>query len=94
VFNVVRHASAEHAWLTLRWHPSSVRLAVADDGSGDWRALERRLLAPDPSGQHLGLAGIKERVRGLSGSASFQRRRGIGVKLIVEVPLGGTAGFA
>ncbi|MBV8954088.1 MAG: GAF domain-containing sensor histidine kinase [Solirubrobacterales bacterium] len=94
LFNVVRHADADHAWLTLRWRSSSVSLAVADDGIGDAAALHRRLLSSRPSRDHLGLAGIAERVRRLGGTASFTRRRGGGVKLNVEVPLGGTVGLA
>ena len=94
LFNVVRHADAAHAWLTLRWRPSSVSLAVADDGCGRPDELQRQLLSPQPSGDHLGLAGIAHRIRSLGGTASFQRRRGGGVKLNVEVPLGGTVGVA
>ena len=55
--NVVRHADAGHAWVTLRWQPDVVSLAVADDGCGEPRKLQRRLLSPHPSGDHLGLDG-------------------------------------
>jgi signal transduction histidine kinase len=92
LFNVVRHAGAAHAWVTLRWRPFSVSLAIADDGGGDPEELQRHLLSPHPTGEHLGLAGIAERVRGLSGTASFERRPGGGPRLKVEVPLGGTVG--
>jgi signal transduction histidine kinase len=94
LFNVVRHADAAHAWLTLRWSPCSVTLAVADDGRGHPEELQRHLLSPHPSGDHFGLAGIADRVRSLGGTASFERRRGGGVRLRVEVPLGGTVGVA
>jgi signal transduction histidine kinase len=94
LFNVVRHADAAHAWLTLRWRPSSVSLDVADDGCGRPDELQRHLVAPRPSGDHFGLAGIADRIRSLGGTASFERRRGGGVKLRVEVPLGGTVGVA
>jgi signal transduction histidine kinase len=90
LFNVVRHANAERTWLTLRWQAGGVRLTVADDGCGDPGELQRRLLRARPSGHHLGLANIGQRVRALHGSASFGRRRGGGVRLRVEVPLGGT----
>ena len=88
LFNVVRHAQARHAWVTLRWRPEVVSLAVADDGSGNHRKLQHQLFIPRPDGEHLGLTGIAERVRGLDGAAWFERRRGGGVKLRVEVPLG------
>jgi signal transduction histidine kinase len=92
VFNVVRHAEAQHAWVTLRWRPQVVSLSVADDGSGDHRKLQHRLFISQSNGDHLGLTGIAERVRELGGAAWFERRRGGGVKLRIEVPFGGTAG--
>jgi signal transduction histidine kinase len=94
LFNVVRHARARHAWVTLRWRREVVSLAVADDGSGNHRKLQHQLFIPRPDGDHLGLTGIAERVRGLDGAAWFERRRGGGVKLRVEVPLGGAVGPA
>jgi signal transduction histidine kinase len=87
LFNVVRHANAGHAWLTLRWKSGGVRLVVADDGGGDVHVLQRRLDGSRPAGEHFGLAGIGGRVRELGGTASVQRRRGGGVSLQVEVPL-------
>jgi signal transduction histidine kinase len=87
LFNVVRHANAHHAWVTLRWQPQMVSLAVADDGTGNHRKLQHRLFMSRPGGDHLGLRGIAERVRGLDGDAWFERRRGGGVKLRVEVPV-------
>jgi signal transduction histidine kinase len=90
LFNVVRHADAGAAWVTLRWLPASVSLSIADDGGGDVAVLRRRLLAPMAGDQHLGLAGIAERTRRLGGSATFRPRRGGGVRLLVEIPVGGT----
>src|ERR1700729_636949 len=88
LFNVVRHGEAQHAWVTLRWRPQVVSLAVADDGSGDHRKLQHQFFTSVPNGDHLGLSGIAERVRGLGGAAWFERRRGGGVKLRVEAPAG------
>jgi signal transduction histidine kinase/DNA-binding CsgD family transcriptional regulator len=87
LFNVVRHAGAAHAWVTLRWQPQVVSLAVADDGSGNHRTLQHRLFVSQPNRDHLGLTGIAARVRGLGGAAWFERRRGGGVRLRVEVPV-------
>jgi signal transduction histidine kinase len=94
LFNVVRHAGAHHAWVTLRWRPQVVSLAVADDGSGNHRRLQHQLFMSRPDGDHLGLAGIAERVRSVGGASWFEGRRGGGVKLRVEVPLGGAVGVA
>ena len=87
LFNVVRHAEAQHVWVTLRWRPQVMALAVADDGSGNHRKLQHQLFSSTPDGNHLGLTGIAERVRGLGGAAWFEHRRGGGVKLRVEAPL-------
>jgi signal transduction histidine kinase len=94
LFNVVRHAEAQHAWVTLRWRPQVVSLAVADDGSGKHGKLQHQLFISRPDGAHLGLAGIAERVRSLGGASWFEGRRGGGVKLRIEVPVGGAVGVA
>ena len=94
LFNVVRHAEAHHAWVTLRWRPQVVSLAIADDGSGNHRKLQHQLFISRPDGGHLGLTGIAERVRSVGGATWFERRRGGGVRLRVEVPLGGAVGVA
>ncbi len=94
LFNVARHARARHAWVTLRWRPQVVSLAVADDGSGNHRKLQHQLFISRPDGDHLGLAGIAERVRSVGGATWFEGRRGGGVKLRVEVPLGGAVDVA
>jgi signal transduction histidine kinase len=87
LFNVVRHANAGQACLTLRWAPDRVGLVVTDDGGGDAAALRRRLQARGAEGEHFGLVGIGGRVRELGGHATVTSRRGGGVSLRVEVPL-------
>jgi signal transduction histidine kinase len=86
LFNVVRHAAAGRAWVTLRWLPDQVRLVVADDGAGDVRVVRRGLEATSSAGAHFGLAGIGGRVRELGGSVSVARSRRGGVSLKVELP--------
>jgi signal transduction histidine kinase len=92
LFNVVRHAHASRAQVSLRWRRDSLTIIIGDDGCGDPERLQHLLLAPRPSGQHLGLTGIGERVRGFGGTAGFRHRRGGGVNLRVEIPVGGPAG--
>ena len=88
LFNVAHHADAHHAWMTVRWQPQVVSLAVADDGSGDHHELQHQLCISEPHGNHVGLSGIAERVHRLGGAGWFERRRGGGVRLRVEVPSG------
>ena len=78
IFNVVRHANAGRAWLTLRWRPGEVRLVIGDDGTGDPRGLQDELHASGPADRHFGLSSIAGRVNELAGSVSFRRRRGLG----------------
>ena len=89
LFNVVRHANADRAWLTLRWQAGEVRLVIADDGSGDPYGLQGQLTASSTADRHFGLSSIAGRVSELAGSVSFRRRRGGGVRLTVQVPFGG-----
>jgi signal transduction histidine kinase len=89
LFNVVRHADADRAWLMLRWQAGEVRLVIADDGGGDPLGLQGQLHPSRPADRHFGLSSIAGRVRDLGGSVSFARRRGGGVSLIVDMPLGG-----
>ena len=89
LFNVARHADASRAWVLVRYGDRSVRLTVADDGSGDARRLQRRLetAARGGTGYHRGLANIAERARGLAARVRFAPRRGGGVRLEVTAPL-------
>jgi signal transduction histidine kinase len=87
LFNVLRHAAASRAWLTLRWRAHEVALSVTDDGHGDPRSLRRYLRSGVPCGEHLGLAGIGHRVAELGGTVALTARRGGGVRLVVKVPL-------
>jgi signal transduction histidine kinase len=87
LFNVVRHAGAHRACVTLRRGPQVLSPAVADDGSGDHRELQQQLLGSASNGEHAGLPGIAGHVREVGGATWFERRRGGGVTLRVEVPL-------
>lgn len=85
MFNVARHAAAQSIWLELAWGRNEVSLSVADDGTGDARALQHRLAHAETPG---GLGNIRERVRELGGRARVLARRGGGVRLRVSVPVG------
>ena len=86
MFNVVRHAAARSIWVELVQCPGTVTLTVADDGTGDARAIQRRLARAKAPG---GLGNIRERARELGGTARVLPRRGGGVRVRVAVPVGG-----
>jgi PAS domain S-box-containing protein len=79
--NVVHHAAASCATVTLRQIGDGLVLAVSDDGAG---------FEPGDSGKgmHLGLAGMRERVRLVRGTLDIESAPGRGTKVIAWVPVG------
>jgi signal transduction histidine kinase len=87
MFNAARHADAQRAWIELGYTDGFVRLSVADDGTGDPKAVQRLLRQGRPSrDQHRGLVNIRERVAELGGSVRAGPRRGGGIRVVVKVP--------
>ena len=76
--NVIRHAGARSATVTLHRNGKSAVLTIADDGSGfDSRGRS--------SGN--GLQNMRGRASALGGSFSVQSRRGKGTRLRITVPI-------
>ncbi|MGH3168672.1 MAG: sensor histidine kinase [Trebonia sp.] len=80
LWNVVRHARAAQAWLSLTYGDGQIRLSVSDDGSGDPEHAARR-------GGH-GLRNMAERAAELGGGLRVRRRRGGGLRITVTIPDG------
>jgi two-component system NarL family sensor kinase len=76
--NVRRHAGARAVQLTLCTTPRSVRLTVADDGTGF-------SVARVPARRH-GLRGMRERARLLGGSVRVRSALGAGTAVTASVP--------
>jgi signal transduction histidine kinase len=78
--NVIRHAGASRVELGIREDGDALRLTVRDNGRG---------LAPSGpvAHPHLGLAGMRERMLALGGSATLTPGREGGAVLTVEVPI-------
>lgn len=75
--NSVRHAAAQHTWVSLRPGPDRIELIVEDDGPY--------------SGSHTvgnGLTRLGERVEGLGGTVGMDRSNHGGFRLTVFVPAG------
>ena len=85
--NVVRHAGATRVTIRLRVAEQSLRLTVADDGRG----FDAATGASTDSATHLGLAGMRERISALGGSASVAPGVPAGVVVTVELPTGAPA---
>lgn len=78
--NVIRHAGARQACVTLRKRGRSIVLRVADDGGGISESLLR-------NPRSLGLAGMRERAALLGGTLRIRRRPGGGTLVIAQIPL-------
>jgi signal transduction histidine kinase len=86
VTNVVKHAAAQTARVTLAYEDRSVRLTVADDGSGFSVDPDRRTFAG-----HWGLLGMRERASQLRGKLIVRSAPGAGTKVVLRVPSRGSA---
>jgi signal transduction histidine kinase len=75
--NVLRHAGARSATVTLEHRPGELTVSVTDDGSG--------AAGPNPGGH--GLQGMRERVALLGGRLSVGNRAGGGFAVTAIVPL-------
>lgn len=83
--NVVRHARAGRAEVSLAVDPSGVHLTVADDGQG----IEPAKLQGSTGGG-FGLLGMRERARARGGTLTIESRPGAGTVVRAELPLKGT----
>ncbi len=80
--NIVQHAGARRVTVTVRQVEGRLALAIEDDGRGF-----------DPRRQKgMGLLGIEERVRHLSGDFEVRSRPGEGAALRISLPLSAGAG--
>lgn len=87
VTNVLRHAKARHVRVKVAGN-KRLTLSITDDGAGFdvERALERAA-----AGGHLGVVGMRERVRALGGHFGVRSTLGTGTEVRVELPIAGGA---
>jgi signal transduction histidine kinase len=83
VNNALRHAHASTIRVVLRDEPDALRVEIEDDGVGfDTEVVERRIRR----GEHLGLLGMTERVRGAGGTINLDSAPGGGSRIAVRIP--------
>lgn len=80
--NVRKHSRARTAWISVQRGDAAVRLSVRDDGIGPGDAA--------PADHGFGIAGIRERVALVGGTAELAPADGGGALLRVDVPLAET----
>ena len=79
--NVIRHARAQRAHITLERSPHAVWLTIVDDGQG---------IEPGQKAEGgLGLEGMRERVSLAGGRLQIDSAPGAGTRIVIELPLGG-----
>jgi len=90
ITNIVKHARAESVLIQCALGPRAVTIEIEDDGEGFDPAGISGTAAV--GGRGLGLAGIRERVELLGGSAVIESAPGQGTRVVLTVPLGGDHG--
>jgi signal transduction histidine kinase len=86
--NVVRHAQAEHASLSLVFSPQELTLTIADDGRGFEVPESPAEFAP--SG-HFGLLGLHERAELIGAHMEIHSAPGQGTRLVITLPMNKSA---
>ncbi len=91
ITNIVKHARAESVLIQCALGPRAVTIEIEDDGEGfDPASISRSAAAV--GGRGLGLAGIRERIELLGGSAIIESAPGQGTRVVLTVPLEGAHG--
>lgn len=85
--NVARHASARTVRVLLADGSGRLTLEIADDGRGLPADFD---LARIEQAGHLGLAGMRERIGALGGTAEITGAPGAGVRVRLDIPLTAT----
>jgi two-component system, NarL family, sensor histidine kinase UhpB len=80
--NVFKHAGASHVALTKEMHQDSVRLIIADNGTG----FDQNMLAYPKNGRGWGLMTMTERALAVGGHCRIESQPSQGTRVVVEVP--------
>ena len=83
--NIVKHAKASRAQVTLKRLPLSIHLSISDDGRG----LPAGTLASSNGAGGFGLRSLAARTRLLGGRHQIESKPGVGTTITVEIPIGG-----
>lgn len=83
VTNVIKHARAQHCWITLQSaaHPPQMQITVEDDGVG----------LPQSVVPNVGLHSMRERAEELGGTFQLQTRLSSGTCILVSLPVSKTS---
>jgi signal transduction histidine kinase len=85
--NVLRHAKAANAWITLEQEERGLKFEIRDDGIGLQPSAEHNRLSH-------GILGMRQRIAALGGSFEIASGIGAGTRIRMFVPLTSSAGGA
>jgi signal transduction histidine kinase len=83
VTNVLRHAAARHIRVRIVREADRISLSIQDDGRG----FEPTTLDTAAAAGHLGVVGMRERVRARDGSFRLTSTPGAGTSVEIELPV-------
>jgi signal transduction histidine kinase len=81
ITNALRHAAARHLRVSIKRSRNGVRLSIRDDGRG----FDPDTLDAAATRGHLGILGMRERIRARGGEFSLTSRPGAGTSIEVEL---------
>jgi signal transduction histidine kinase len=83
--NILRHARAHHAWVTLHCRNNVIELSIRDDGQGFDKESHGDITGE--KARSFGLKGMRERAVLLGGDLSIESRPGMGTTIVASVPV-------
>jgi signal transduction histidine kinase len=85
--NVVKHAKADHAWVTLQVGHGQATLEIGDDGTGFTTTQAADPIAGHLGLNHFGLASMRQQLEMAGGSWQVHSRPGSGTTVTASLPL-------
>lgn len=80
--NAIRHAAPRRLWISLRFDPGELHLAIQDNGAGFDSSIDQ-----SERSQHYGLVGMRERVEHLGGEFNITSAQGEGTQVRLRIPV-------
>ncbi|MBI5552032.1 MAG: AAA family ATPase [Desulfobacterales bacterium] len=85
LFNIVKHAYAHHAWVTLNRQDEQIHIEIEDDGIGLHASMQNR--SKTRKGGGFGLFSIQERLKHFGGHLEISSEPGKGTRMTLIAPM-------